>query len=165
VPYLGIWYALYDDDSVRQYAPIVCNALAWAIRFRRTKPDWAPELPMNIEDIEKLRASGSRRMRQLGDYALALMIALWAPRCPTFDEYCNGADVHWPDDEAVEGWERLQERTKAGLEADGRLWSCVSSASDLHALEQLDSSVRLYRSTPSIPVKLRRGREILRLSM
>jgi hypothetical protein len=109
-PYLGLLYSAVDDDLIAQLKPMVVRALAWRERFRQTKPSWAPELPINLDEIGQLQNGCSRRMRQVGDFGYSLLLSQWDEAHPEF------TTKQWqPDDEQLEQWERFAARMNAGI--------------------------------------------------
>jgi hypothetical protein len=111
VPLLDLSYPARDQALVPLLKQIVVAALVWQERFRQSKPDWyAAELPITGNDCMKAMASGSRRMRQLGQFAHSLMLSRWNPAHPEFADFCRAGEDVWNNDETMEGWEALWER-------------------------------------------------------
>ena len=67
----------------------VCAALATREQFRKTAPDWAPELPLRHEACEALQNSDNNRLSMVGLYAGSLCLADWEDH-PPFADYARG---------------------------------------------------------------------------
>lgn len=114
-PYIKLLYSAVDDAFIPKLKRLVCAALAAREQFHRTKPSWAPDLPISCADCEKLQNSASRRMRQLGDYGTSLQQSQYDPAHPLFDAYCREGEKIWHDDETRDGWVEFLERLDAGI--------------------------------------------------
>jgi hypothetical protein len=107
VPIIDFSYPARRPELVPELKRIVVAALTWRERFARSKPDWAPQLPVTIDGCMKMQASASRRMKKLGDFAYSLMLSRWDSRHPDYEDYVRGREEVWNHDETMEGWEQL----------------------------------------------------------
>jgi hypothetical protein len=107
VPIIDFSYYARNPELVPELKRIVVAALTWRERFARSKPDWAPVLPVTIDGILRMQASASRRMKKLGDFAYSLLLARWDVRHPDYEDYVRAGEDVWNHDETMEGWEQL----------------------------------------------------------
>src|SRR5262249_32877563 len=91
-------------------------------QFRKTKPDWAPDLPISFDACQQLQSSTSKRMRQLGDFGMSLLMAQWDLAHPEYADYCREVKPGqcWRGDETLEEWERLCWRISDGVDRRGQ---------------------------------------------
>jgi hypothetical protein len=113
-PYIELLYSAVDDDIIPELKRLVCAALAAREQFRKSKPPWAPELPISFDACEKLQNSASQRMRQLGKFAYSLLVSQYDPAHPSFSEWLAQRGRR-PDDESLERFERFLRRIDAGI--------------------------------------------------
>jgi hypothetical protein len=107
VPVIEFSYPADDQELVPQLKRAVVNALVWRERFDQTKPPWAPQLPVTLDGCMRLQASGSKRMKQMGNFSRSLLTSLWDSQHPDLENYVHGREKVWGGDATIEKWERL----------------------------------------------------------
>lgn len=95
-PYIGFKYRIDCGPRIQQ---IVCFALATRKLFEKSKPSWAPALPISVIEYEKLKNDESPRINLVGHYGGSLIALEWDERHPSFPDYGCGlmAYEHTPD--------------------------------------------------------------------
>jgi hypothetical protein len=95
-PYIGWRYRVNCGPRIQQ---IVCSALAARKLFEKSKPPWAPSLPISKPDCDKLRYDGNPKFNLIGYYGGSRAASEWDERHPSFIDYGCGlmAYKHAPD--------------------------------------------------------------------
>jgi hypothetical protein len=85
-PYIGWRYRVNGGPRIQQ---IVCAALVERKRFEELKPSWAPALPINKADCEKLKYDVSPKLNLVGYYGSSRAASEWNEH-PSFLHYGCG---------------------------------------------------------------------------
>jgi len=101
VPCLDYPYCVLDgEETIVMFKRNVCLALAAKKWFEQHKPSWAPSLPLNDAEHEKLTDDENPRLILVSDYAASLAGLQYDYLAhPSFRDYCAGlmAHEHTPD--------------------------------------------------------------------
>jgi hypothetical protein len=118
VPYIG---GTCESEKIPQASHRVCRALAARARFKAEKPDWAPELPIKCEEIEKLLRG---RMKLVGLFANSWYRQGWRPHS-SFADYCAGLSALPHTADLVRGTDPalFNPRPLPGLDPRTTLWT------------------------------------------
>src|SRR5215831_8031879 len=65
-PFIEFPYATFDDELIAELKDLICKALATQIRFRESKPAWAPDLPLSLNAGRELKRNRDPCVRLVG---------------------------------------------------------------------------------------------------
>jgi hypothetical protein len=89
-----ITHRLYDVNNpaqIHKFKQDIRAALAARVWFRQHGPLWAPPLPLNYADCEKLEHDADPRIELVGHYAFSLRALVWDYKThPLFVDFCRG---------------------------------------------------------------------------
>jgi hypothetical protein len=88
-PYTEEPFSIRCESSFPLVRHMVCRAVAARESFRETAPHWAPELPLNSADCEKMISGKSNRIALVGYFGRSWVCANWGSH-PTFRHYACG---------------------------------------------------------------------------
>ena len=99
-PIIDRLYSTWDDDYIAKLKRLTRAVLAARKSFRQHGPAWAPLLPLNFADIDKLKRDESSRVNMVGLYGSSLMMLEYdhLTHPPIVDYVCGLiAYAHTPD--------------------------------------------------------------------
>jgi hypothetical protein len=99
-PFVRLHYAMFDDGLIEELKILVRAALAKKMQFHLTKPSWAPDLPLSLDEGRKLKRKRDKRVQLVGYYGISQLMARYDEAHPYFDPFCCGlmADESTPED-------------------------------------------------------------------
>jgi len=90
-PYIDYPYFVLDEVLIQTLKRRVCRALAAREWFRKTKPPWAPDLPLSAAEIAKMQEDPDPRLQLVGHFADSLRCNDWNyQQHPPFSIYARG---------------------------------------------------------------------------
>jgi hypothetical protein len=100
VPYIEDSFPIHCEPLFPHFKRMMIAALSARWLFEKQKPDWAPQLPLCSDDIDKLlRNEDDPRLNLVGYFASSWACMNWDKRHPQFFVYASGvmACPHAPE--------------------------------------------------------------------
>src|SRR5262249_9524139 len=88
-PHTNELFPVHDGFLIQYFERLVCRALKTRESFRQTAPHWAPELPLNPAEWEKMFRSKDAKIAVVGYYGRSLACADWGAHLSFRDYVCG----------------------------------------------------------------------------